>query len=390
MIGDVSPDIEALLLPQERFDELYQLSCRRAAGDLCDLAYANAYDGPDSKVIMVIKEALESEGTLSFQYTPYGGSTITRRLIANHLCETHSAAFCWRDVILTPGAMAALNVVFRSLKTSGRDEVLVLTPCWMDYPLYLVQLGLIPIFVPLKADTFRLDLDSIEEAITSNTRAIVFSQPANPTGILYGDDELARLAQLLRTRCKKRQSPLIISDECHRDFVYPPHSFVSPSRHYDSTIIIYSFGKALLMQGQRIGYVAVSPRFPAREHYRRMLERNCRMMGFCTPTALMQLAIRRLLAHHANLIVLRRRRDQIVTSLLMTGYSVVPSQATFFIYISCPEPDDFAFATRLADKGVLVMPGSLFHNRGHFRICVTASDEMVDRALPVLKSAFKA
>jgi aspartate aminotransferase len=390
MTGDLSPDLEALLRPQERFDRLYQVWCRRAA-TFCDLSYANAYDGPDSTVITAIKEALESPRSLSLQYTPYGGSTITRRLIADRLRKTHAEAFSWRDVILTPGAMAGLNVVFRALKTGNRDEVVVPTPCWMDYPLYLVQLGIVPVLAPLKRHTFRLDLDAIDQALTTDTRAIVFSQPANPTGVLYSEDELADLARLLRDRFANRdEPPLIISDECHREIVYPPHTFVPPSRYYDSTVVVYSFGKALLMQGQRIGYIAVSPRLKSRSEFRRATERNCRMMGFCTPTALMQLAVQQLISYRPEVARLQQKRDRILDALRGFGYSAVCSQSTFFIYVRSPKPDDFEFAEQLASQGVFVTPGSLFHDPGHFRICITASDRMIDRALPVFESLLRA
>ena len=390
MTGHLSSILQTLLEPQERYDRLYQKCLHSVGRKVCDLAYANSYDGPNLTVTNAIKDVLESPRSLQLQYTPYGGCTITRRLIAERLSQTHGEPFCWRDVILTPGAMAGLNVIFRAVKTDGRGEVVILTPCWMDYPLYLVHLGLKPVPVPLRRDTFRFDLDLIEHAITPATRAIVFSQPANPTAVVYSDNEIAQLAGLLQKwSVGQSEPPIIISDECHRDVVYPPNSFTSALRHYASTVIVYSFGKSLLMQGQRIGYVAISPRMGARESLQRLLERNCRMMGFCTPTALMQVAIRKLLTHSPNLEMVSARCDRIVTALQSYGYSLVPPQGTFFIYVRSPDPDDFAFAEKLANKGVLVLPGSLFHDRGYIRISVTASDEMIDRALPVFRFAIK-
>jgi aspartate aminotransferase len=111
------------------------------------------------------------------------------------------------------------------------------------------------------------------------------------------------------------------------------------------------------------------------------------MMGFCTPTALMQLAIRKLLAHGPDLQRLSARRELLSSALRAYGYSVVPGQATFFLYVRSPDPDDFAFTERLASKGVFVLPSSLFHDSGYFRVSLTASDEMVERARPVFESA---
>src|SRR5262249_8064192 len=190
--GKLSPAVQALIEPQERFDRLYHFWIRRAGRNACDFAYANPCEGPDATVKKVIEEALHSPRPLALQYTPYGGQTITRRLIAERLNQTHGEPFCWQDVILTPGAMAALNIVFRILRTEGQDEVVALVPCWMDYPLYLAQLGFKPVLVPLSRG-FRFDFTRIEQAVSTATRAIVFSQPANPTGVIYSDEELARL-----------------------------------------------------------------------------------------------------------------------------------------------------------------------------------------------------
>jgi aspartate aminotransferase len=377
----LSPRLEELLAAQERVDTLRDEALRRGGSALCDLGYANSYDGAPPEVIDALRAALASDRALDLQYTPYGGSTLARRFVGDALTASHGTRFQFRDVVLTPGAMAALNVVFRSLADGFGGEVLVVTPCWLDYPLYLANLGLDARLVPVDARTLRLDLAKIEAALTSRTRALILSQPANPTGILYSPDELRALAELLR-RAPSR--PLLISDECHRDFTFPPHAFVSPLEFYDRACVIYSFGKRLLIQGQRIGYVAVSPRHPHRRPYSTLLERLMRTTGFCTPTALMQRALGDLIEIKPRLEPLMQRRGRALDALVRAGYSVVPSQATFFLYPQTPGGDDFAFAERLARRGVLVLPAPVFHHHGHFRISLTATDEMLERGLGLL------
>jgi aspartate aminotransferase len=375
----LAPRLVRLVSVQEQFDDLRREATLRHAGSLCDLAYANAYDGPDPDVIAAIREALDSDRALDLQYTPYGGATITRRLVANQLSQRYGCRFHYRDVILTPGAMAALATVFRAL---GGGEVVVVTPCWMDYPLYLVQLGLRPVLVPVDERTLHLDLDRLRAAIGPATRAVVLSQPANPTGIVYTREELAALAAILR---EHDPQPVLVSDECHRDIASQPPP--SPIEVYDETCVVYSFGKSLLAQGQRIGYVAVSPRISSGRAVGQLLERTCRMLGFCTPTALMQLAIRKLLARQPRgLAAIDARRARIVAALHASGYDLVPPDATFFVYPRSPDPDDVAFTRRLAARGLLVLPSALFHHTGHFRLSLTATDEMLDNAVRVLAS----
>jgi aspartate aminotransferase len=382
-------ELESLLALQEHYDQYRKEWVLHAGRKLCDLAYANPTEAPDPQVIRAISNALRRGRHLDLQYTPYGGSTITRRLVAQRLSATHDQAFRWRDVIMTPGAMAALNIAFRFLRSGdGPHEVIVPTPCWMDYPLYLVNLGLRPVFVPLDRKTLRLDVERIAGALTPGTRAIVLSQPANPSGVLYSDDELSALAEVLRSSGQRLGiEPWIVSDESHRDIVFEPWSFVSPLKHYSATLIVYSFGKGLFIQGQRIGYVAVSPKLSTREYVITGLERLCRAMGFCTPTALMQLAVRDLLEVKPDLERIAARRKRVLRALASYGYEIPASQATYFVYPRSPIRDDQQFVRGLAERGVLVLPATLFHHSGHVRLSLTASDEMIERALPEFRRA---
>lgn len=385
------PDALAKLLePQERYEALRRQTQLRAGASLCDLAYANPYDAADPRVISAIRDALDESRALALQYTPYGGATIPRRLVAGQLSRMHRRRFHYRDVVLTPGAMSALNLVFRSLRTAdapgaaeGADEVIVITPCWMDYPLYLAQLGLRAVMVPVDARTLHLDLAAIAAALTPRTRAVVLSQPANPTGVLYDREELRALAALLRSG-RAAEPPLLVSDECHRDIRYDGVPFCSPVEWYERTVVVHSFGKALGIQGQRIGYVAVSPEMKHGRAYAALLTQLCRAMGFCTPTALMQVALPRLLDLRLDLTRATARRERVVAGLRAAGYEFVAPDATFFVYPRAPGGDDFAFAERLAARGVLVLPSSVFHHPGHFRLSLTASDAMIDGALAVL------
>lgn len=377
------PDIERLISLQERFEDLRAAATLRAGARLADLAYANPYDGAPPPVIDAIRRALEQERTLDLQYTPYGGSTVTRRLIAHKLSRIYGQQFHWRDIILTPGAMAGLNVLFQALRSESEPaEVIVITPCWLDYPLYLCNLGLRPVFVEVDTRTLRLDIERIRAALTPATRALILSQPANPTGVVYSRAEVEALADVLRAAPSE---VVLISDECHRDVLFDVTECPSALECYDATCVVYSFGKSLFIQGQRIGYVAVSPRMPNGKALAKTLERLCRVMGFCTPTALMQIAVRELLNFKPDLGAMATRRGRMLTALAESGFDFTPPEGTFFVYPRSPMPDDFAFATRLADEGVLVLPSAVFHHAGHFRVSLTATDAQLAAALPALK-----
>jgi aspartate aminotransferase len=378
----ISTDLDLLLAPLERF-ELIRRRTVRLGRSVADLSYANPYGRVQASAREAIREALDEERALDLQYTPFGGQTIARRAVADNLRELLGLPFRFDDVILAPGAMAALQLCLRCVGGAG-DEVLLPVPCWLDYPLYVRSLGMLPVMLPLVEPRFDLDLDAIEAAVSSRTCAIVISQPANPTGRHYGAAALAGLGDVLRRAQRRSRLPItLVSDETHRDFV--DKDFISPSQFFDRTLVVYSFGKYHFMQGQRLGYVGVSPRHPE-PAVSAELVRWTRITGHATPTALMQRALPRLLALRHPLDWLRGLRETLGRELEEYGYAVVRADATLFMYVRTPPGmDDFAFAEQLAATGLLVLPAPVFHHKGYFRLALTASEPMIARAMSILR-----
>lgn len=380
----IAADIEHLLEPLEQFESIRRRVVRLGER-LCDLSYANPYSGAQQDVREVIRSTLDDERLLDLQYSPFGGQTLARRAVADALRASHDLPFTFGDVILTPGAMSALHV---ALQTAGRSgcEVVFPVPCWLDYPVYVRATGLRPVPVPLAPRTFELDIAAIVAAMSERTCAVLLAHPANPTGRNYGPEQLAALADAVglaeeRLGCRVT----LIADETHRDFT-PAGGHQSAAGFWERTVIVYSFGKYHFIQGQRLGYAAASPNHPARDQVTAEMVRWTRIMGIATPTALMQRAVPRLLALRHDHSWLARQRQQFVGQLTDGGYTVVEPDSTLFLYVRTPPGyDDFEFVRELAAEGVLVLPAPVFHHTGYFRISLTGSEDMLARALPVLK-----
>jgi aspartate aminotransferase len=261
------------------------------------------------------------------------------------------------------------------------------TPCWLDHPLYARALDLGLVLVPLAEDGFELDVGALLGALSEQTCAVLLTNPGNPTGRNHGAEALASLGEELR-RAEARLGcrVTLIADEAHRDFV-PPGTYNSASAFFERTIVVYSFGKYHFMQGQRLGYAAVSPHHPEREAVAAELVRWTRIAGLATPTALMQRALPRLLALRHDHSQLAPLRERLLRALRGAGYSFTEPDGTLFVYVRTPpgNDDDFAFVEALARKGVLTLPAPVFHHRGHFRLSLTASEDMLARAVPVLE-----
>jgi aspartate aminotransferase len=333
----------------------------------------------------VIRQALEDKRLLSFQYSPFGGQTLVRRAVADHLRDSHKLGFAYDDIILTPGAMAALNLALRVAARPG-GEVLIPVPCWLDYHLYARSIGLTPVEVPLTPTTLELNVASVAEAITERTCAVLFSHPSNPTGRICGSKVLEELGRTIQDAENDLRIEIsLICDEAHRDFT-APGEYRSAATSVNRSLVVYSFGKYHFMQGQRIGYVAVSPNHPCRRSVSAELIRWARILGVATPTALMQWAVPKLLGLKHDLTWLTYWRQRFVDELSTFGYSVVKPEATLFVYVQTPAGyGDFEFIEALASAGLLALPAPVFHHTGYFRLSLTGLDAMLERALPILK-----
>jgi aspartate aminotransferase len=370
-VGSATSALAPWLAPQERFDALRATALASGGARFCDLAYANAWGGPPPEVREVLRRAAASAGELDLQYTPYGGAIVPRRHAAQALARRTELPFKHDHLVLTPGAMSALSLLIRALPSGG--NVVIPVPTWLDHPLYVATDGREPRLVALREDDFALDLDALARAIDTDTRAVILTCPGNPTGKLFDAEELRALAALLD---RAPSAPLLVSDECHRDFVRD--AFVSPVTAYARTAVVYSYGKRFLVQGQRLGYAAISPRHPEGASLVAELRRLARALGHGTPTALMQQALPELEALAPDVASVLARKERTRARLEAAGLCV-RGDATMFLYVKVD--DDWAATEALAKRGVLVLPAAIFHHRGWIRLTASAREDMLERGL---------
>jgi aspartate aminotransferase len=378
-------DRDEMLEPLEAFGRLHARTIRRFGPRVIDLSYPSPQFCHDTRAYQLLSELASHATVKELQYPPFGGITQTRRRIASALSTRYGIALGFRDIILTPGGASALYTALRALFTQ-EDQLMLIAPFWMDYPVYMRDLGISPITVSSKPDK-HLDLAAVETTWTPATRGIIISQPACPTGVVYTTDELRELAALLSTLGKKcGTEPILISDEVHRDTVWGGVDCTSPLSLYAESLSIYSFGKAWSMQGQRTGYVALSSRMRQRETLACSLERTLRTTGSYGPTTLMQLLAGRLADLSPHTDDLARMQYFLRERLTALGYEVVPAEATTFVYVRAPGDDDAGFASHAADHGMLVMPSSIFHEPGYFRMALNVAPAELEQALARLAS----
>jgi aspartate aminotransferase len=250
----------------------------------------------------------------------------------------------------------------------------------------IINAGGVPVKVEVRSDDYDLDLEAIATAIGPRTRVVIVNTPNNPTGRIYPASTLEALADLLRERSGERPIYLL-ADEPYSRLVFSDCQFVSPAAFYDHTLISYSYGKVLLTPGQRIGWLAVNPSMPNREEMHSLIEFAQIAGGWLFPNAVMQRAIGDLEQLSIDMGALEAKRDLMTAGLDRLGYSLKKPEGTFYLWARSPDADDFQFFYRLAERGVLVLPGSVAEGPGHFRISLTGSRQMLEDSLEAFEAA---
>jgi len=308
-----------------------------------------------------------------------------RRAVVDALRERRGIAYRADDVFLTDGAFAGLLLTLRVVSDPG-DEVIFVSPPWFFYRALILGAGAMPVRVVCDQQTWDLDLDAIAGAITERTKAIIINTPNNPTGRIYPAETLEALAGVLRDAGERVGHPIyLISDESYSRIVFDDRAFRSPTEFHPFSFLVYTFGKTLLTPGQRAGYVVVPPEMPDAEEVRQALMiGQLAFGGQGVPNAVLQRAFGDLERMSVDVKHLQARRDRMVDGLREAGYEVHSPDGTFYLLPRSPDPDDEAFVERLAAQKVFVLPGTVVELPGRFRISITGSDEMVERALPIL------
>jgi aspartate aminotransferase len=373
---------EAAFAPVTRFYFQSRYAERRFAPGISDFTFGNPHELPLPGIVAAIRERAVPLDKNWFAYKTSEAEPAA--FLAEHVGRELGLPFEPQDIALTSGGFAAIAVAVRLVLDAG-DEAIYSEPGWFCYASTLLAADAVPRPVPLAGPAFDLDLDAIEAAIGPRTRLVIVNTPHNPTGRIYGRPMLEALAAVLeRASARFGRRIYLLSDEPYRRLRFDDQPFVSPAAVYPWTLICYSWGKVLLSPGQRLGYLAISPLMPRadREALRGATFAAQMALGWCFPNAVMQYAVPDLEGLSIDRAALARRRDALLPALAAGGCETLPPEGTFYAWSRWPAGDPEAHWNRLADRDVFVMPGSLMNAPGHFRITLTAADEMVERALP--------
>ncbi len=356
-------------------------------GEACDFTFGNPHEMPLSGLVAALHAGAEPRSEDWFAYK--ASEPEPTAVVAAALSGELGMPFAREDVVLTRGAFGAIALAFQLVMDAGA-EVVIPVPGWFLYAPMLRAADLVPVKAALEPERFDLDLAAIEAAITPRTRMVVVNSPHNPTGRIYGREALQALADLLEVASRRIGARIwLLSDEPYRRIRFDGRGFTSPAEVYPWTLIDYSYGKVLLAPGQRLGYLALSPHLPEPERsaLREGFFAAQASLGWAFPDAIMQHSAAALETVGLDMVALTARRDRMLGALEQWGYAMIRPEGTFYLWGAAPGGDSERFAERLVAQDVHVMPGTLFERPGDFRLSLTASDAMVERALPAFRDA---
>jgi aspartate aminotransferase len=363
-------------------------SARVHAEGLCDFMAGNPQEIASRQYVDALKRWAEPLSTDWFGYKM--AHRPARQAAAAGLSAELGIAFHPDDIFLTRGAHGALGTALEAVVEAG-DEVIFVSPPWFFYEAMILRVGATPIKTTLSPPAYDLDLEAIAAAITPRTRMLLLNTPHNPTGRIFPAQSLKALAAILHAASERSGRPIyVLSDEAYSRILFDGNVMVTPASFYPRSLLVHTYSKSVLAPGQRLGYLAMPPTMPAKAELRRALMAVGLASGNWLPDAIMQYALPDIDLMSIDLAGLQSKRDRMVAALRAYGYELHRPEATFYLLVKAPIEDDVEFARRLRRDNVLVLPGRTVDRPGYFRISLTATDDMIDRALPVFAAAMTA
>ncbi len=319
-------------------------------------------------------------------YAPAAGLPDVREKAAAYLTRSFGVPYRKQDIIITCGTSTCLVVMTKVLLSAG-GRAMTFTPYFMDYKYYAESVGSTLTECPTVPDTFQLDLDAAERALTPDTMMLILNSPNNPSGVVYSRETLEGMAALLRKKSAEYGHPIyIVCDEPYRELVYDGGEVPYVPAIYNNTVICYSWSKSLSLPGERIGYFCVPPCVDDSENVYKAIQGAMRVLGHvCAPT-MMQKVAAKCVGIKPDLTVYEQNRKTLYEALTSYGYRCIKPQGAFYMLIQSPNGDDNEFSEMAKLKNLLIVPGTGFGCPGFLRLSTCVDLAMVQRSLPAFKA----
>ncbi len=374
--------------------DLFEFGNRRkqevGEDNVFDFSLGNPNVASPPLVNETIRELLATKNDIYLHgYTSAQGDAACRKAIADNLNERFGTSFDKDDLYITCGAAASLKIILTALYSEG-DEVIAFTPYFPEYKVFVETTGAKLVEVMSDQDTFQIDFELLEKAITEKTKSLIVNSPNNPSGVVYTEETIKNLAALLEKKAAEYGHPVyLITDEPYRELVYDGIKVPFVPNYYRNTIVCYSFSKSLALPGERIGYVLVPQQIDdARGIYAAVCGAG-RALGYVCAPSLMQHVLEKCCGLVSDINEYKEKRDLLYNALTDMGFTCIHPDGAFYLFVKSPEPDAQAFSEKAKKYDLLLVPADSFGTPGFVRIAYCTATDMIRRSLPAFEKLAK-
>lgn len=372
------------------FEEGKRLAGIYGAENVYDFSLGNPnVPAPDAVKQAILDILDEEESTFVHGYMSNAGYEDVREAIAQSLNRRFGTAFHWDNILMTVGAASGMNVILKTILNPG-DQVIAFAPYFVEYGNYVRNYDGELVVVSPNTRDFQPNLDEFETKINEKTKAVIVNTPNNPTGVVYSDETLTRIGDILRKKQEELGTSIVlISDEPYRELAYDGVEVPFVTKYYANTAVCYSYSKSLSLPGERIGYLLIPDEFEDSKQVFSAASIANRILGSVNAPSLMQRVIMRCVDAEVNLEAYDRNRNLLYNSLKEYGFECIKPEGAFYLFMKSPAANEKEFCEVCKKYNILVVPGSSFACPGYVRIAYCVSYEQIERSLPAFQKVAK-
>ncbi len=366
------------------FEEGNRMAKLYGAENVYDFSLGNPNVAAPESVKEAIRRILEEEDPIALHgYTnSNAGYEDVRAAVAESLNGRFGTAFSAKNITMSVGAAGGLNVILKALLNPG-DEVVTFAPYFGEYRSYVDNYDGVLVEVSPNTADFQPKLGEFEEKITKRTRAVIVNTPNNPTGVVYSEETILKLAAILEKKQKEYETDIyLISDEPYRELAYDGVEVPYLTKYYANTIVGYSYSKSLSLPGERIGYLVIPDEAADSGNLIAAANVATRILGFVNAPTLQQKVVKACLYERTDISYYDRNRETLYQGLAKLGFECVKPQGAFYLFVKSPVADEKAFVAAAKKHNILIVPGSSFGCPGYVRIAYCVAYETIVNSLP--------
>ena len=366
------------------FEEGNRLAGIYGAENVYDFSLGNPNVPAPEAVKNAIRELLDEENPVVLHgYTnSNAGYEDVRQAIAESLNKRFGTYFESKNITMTVGAAGGLNVILKSLLNPG-DEVIAFAPYFGEYRSYTNNYDGVLVEISPDTSTFQPKLDEFEAKITPKTTAVIVNTPNNPTGVVYSEDTIRKMAAVMDEKQKEYGTEIyLISDEPYRELAYDGVEVPYLTKYYANTIVGYSYSKSLSLPGERIGYLVIPDEAADSEKLIGAANVATRILGFVNAPTLQQKVVKKCLNEKTDISYYNRNRETLYNGLKELGFECIKPEGAFYLFVKSPVADEKEFCAAAKKYNILIVPGSSFACPGYVRLAYCVSYETIVNSLP--------